>query len=302
MPILHIRDKDGNFIPIDAIRGDRGKSAYEQAKEGGFAGTEEEFVQILGSLGGINALQLAELDAETAELLAAHIADKNNPHNVLAEQTGAISKHYPTSSDLNTELTKGDNTVTICCYYGDSLNSPYKEGKTACTHGMVITNAHSDQYGTQLCMPTGEDTLYIRRLNGGGISQWVKLADNKGLDALQTEINRVGTDLEALLSAKLNIATGTYEGTNKYGSNNPLTLTFPFVPKVVFISPGKKSSTMPFAWIYGSPIGITAYNNSQIFASNLTWNGNTLTWYTSDGYPAYQYNNSDTTYYWVALG
>lgn len=219
MPILQIRDQNGNFIPINAIKGDDGKSAYEQAKEGGYQGTEEEFVQILGSLGGINALQLAELDAETAELLAAHIADKNNPHNVLAEQTGAISKHYPTSSDLNTELTKGDNTVTICCYYGDSLNSPYKEGKTACTHGMVITNAHSDQYGTQLCMPTGEDTLYIRRLNGGGISQWVKLADWEQLNSLISELSLVSAYINNTIVPRLDSVeasignTGSYLGT-----------------------------------------------------------------------------------------
>ena len=39
MPILHIRDENGNFIPITAIRGAEGKSAYEQAKEGGYKGT-----------------------------------------------------------------------------------------------------------------------------------------------------------------------------------------------------------------------------------------------------------------------
>lgn len=52
MPILRIRDENGNFIPIYAIRGDDGKSAYEQAKEGGYKGTEEEFVARLNDLTG----------------------------------------------------------------------------------------------------------------------------------------------------------------------------------------------------------------------------------------------------------
>lgn len=83
--VLNIRDKDGNFVAIPAISGADGKSAYEQAVEGGFAGTEEEFIQILGSLGGVFALQLADtIDAEE------HIADKNNPHGVTAAQVRAL--------------------------------------------------------------------------------------------------------------------------------------------------------------------------------------------------------------------
>lgn len=50
MPILQIRDKDGKFVAIPAIKGDEGKSAYEQAKEGGYKGTEKEFIAILNGL------------------------------------------------------------------------------------------------------------------------------------------------------------------------------------------------------------------------------------------------------------
>ena len=42
--ILKIRDKDGNFIDFPAIKG---KSAYEYAVEGGYQGTEEEFIAFL---------------------------------------------------------------------------------------------------------------------------------------------------------------------------------------------------------------------------------------------------------------
>ena len=49
MPILRIRNKDGSISSVPAIKGDAGKSAYEYAKEGGFAGTEEEFKQKLAA-------------------------------------------------------------------------------------------------------------------------------------------------------------------------------------------------------------------------------------------------------------
>lgn len=44
MAILKVRDNNGNIIEIPAISG---KSAYEYAKEGGYAGTEQEFMDLL---------------------------------------------------------------------------------------------------------------------------------------------------------------------------------------------------------------------------------------------------------------
>lgn len=85
--VLKIRDENGNFIGIPAITGTPGKSAYEQAVEGGYPGTEEEFIQTLATLAGVSAIQLA--DANDYE---EHIEDKENPHKVTAEQAGALAK------------------------------------------------------------------------------------------------------------------------------------------------------------------------------------------------------------------
>lgn len=43
MAILKIRDNNGNVTEIPAIKGDKGKSAYEYAQEGGYTGSEAEF-------------------------------------------------------------------------------------------------------------------------------------------------------------------------------------------------------------------------------------------------------------------
>ena len=54
MPVLYIRDENGNFVPIPALRGE---SAYEQAKEGGYQGTKEEFIAFLnGVLNPVNVI------------------------------------------------------------------------------------------------------------------------------------------------------------------------------------------------------------------------------------------------------
>jgi hypothetical protein len=51
MSILKIRDENGNITEIPALRGPGGKTAYQYAVDGGFTGTEAEFMQLLGTVG-----------------------------------------------------------------------------------------------------------------------------------------------------------------------------------------------------------------------------------------------------------
>ena len=173
--ILNVRDKDGNFVSIPAIKGEAGKSAYEQAKDGGYTGTLEEFIALLNGL--------------TNSEDAAHYSDFNNPHKVTAHQIGALAKAYEVSYALDVEIQRGGNAVYIHNYCEDSLNTPYKEGKTNCTHGMVITNAYNANYGTQMCIPSGESAIYTRTLNGQGITNWVKTAYNNSLSGVAIGVN-----------------------------------------------------------------------------------------------------------------
>lgn len=106
---LYIRDKDGNFVGIPAISGADGKSAYEQAVEGGYGGTEEEFIRALASLGGEYALQLANSDYDD------HIASKNNPHGVTAAQVGAL----PTTGGIMSGSVKWNDGKTTVIGQGD---------------------------------------------------------------------------------------------------------------------------------------------------------------------------------------
>lgn len=50
--VLRVRDNEGNYYDIPSIKGDKGKSAYEYAVDGGYQGTEEEFASLLGNVGG----------------------------------------------------------------------------------------------------------------------------------------------------------------------------------------------------------------------------------------------------------
>lgn len=326
IPVLKIKDANGNLIPINAIRGEagaNGKSAYEQAKDGGYKGTEAEFIAILNGLTNTG-------DAE-------HYSDFNNPHKVTAEQTGALPIQYPTSTDLNTEITMGGNRSAIHCYNEQTLNTPYKEGETDCTHGMVITNAHSPQYATQMCMPSGSSAIFTRTLNGQGISEWVRVANTNDLrnytlygeyDEFKQTVIHSFTNTESRLTTlegtATKIATGSYVGTGTVGVDNKNSLTFPFVPKIVFIS--TKGTIAPDNVTAKYFATSTLVNKSSIgFATNSTpdaerayqallsllWNDEykKLDWHysksasTSDSVASsYQLNYSGMTYYWVAIG
>ena len=91
------------------------------------------------------------------------------------------------------------------------------------------------------------------------------------------------------------IATGSYTGTGKAGSGNPPnTVTFPFTPTVVWL---KKTGPIYF----GVATTFNSVSSSQ-GECPITYSGNTMSWYNSNGYADYQYNSSGTKYYWVAIG
>lgn len=199
MSVLKIRDENGNFIPIKTIQGE---SAYEQAKAGGYLGTEEEFIRALASLGGEYALQTINDGYDE------HIDDRNNPHKVNAKQVGAIPEEYYLSNDLNAELTQGGNKMTVCYYNSATLNTPRAEGLTDYAHGMVITNAHTEQYGTQFCLPSGDNSIYLRRCNKLGITPWSKLS----YEDIEAKFDKTLQKTGGTLSGALNVNKSTNWG------------------------------------------------------------------------------------------
>ena len=161
MYVLQIRDENGEFKPIVAIKGEAGESAYEQAKQGGFNGTKEEFIAILNGL-------ISSADAT-------HYANFNNPHNVTKKQLGlenvdnTSDKDKPASKavqealsglrddiDSNTEIisTHADtlNYIVITSNDTDTITGiAMGLGATAATGGVAIGDkAEADEWGVAL--------------------------------------------------------------------------------------------------------------------------------------------------------
>lgn len=282
--ILKLRDKDGNFFDIPVITGKDGKSAYEQAVEGGYQGTEEDFIAFLNGLTGA-ALSEASLNEEEAN---DHYENFNNPHNVTAQQTGALPTTGGTlSGDVNMF---GDYYPTL------------KVGRNAADTSSILytPNKTVDIYNWANGQPTALSLgNYNSMLLRDVFKLWVGAQDYQ-----------IYGDHNAAELGVARVATGSYVGTGTSGASNPVVLTFPVQPKVVYISiTGNETrcdATLP--WMYGSRIGLVYSSTSSNWSThttypvNLVWEGNTLSFtYTLSTTSAdqRQLNIEGATYDWA---
>ena len=116
---------------------------------------------------------------------------------------------------------------------------------------------------------------------------------------LREEFNETHEKIDGALAAldqKLYI--GTYDCTGTYGADNPVTLTFPFRPRVVYLAMTNRAE-FPGCWLkYGTSRVYIRYgmgSSSEGFI-NLTWSGNSLSFYSAEN-ATVQFNYSGTAIY-----
>ena len=113
----------------------------------------------------------------------------------------------------------------------------------------------------------------------------------------------LGIPFENAVATPVKIATGSYVGTGTYGSSNPNSLTFGFVPKFVVIMPGESGAGASGYWSYGSYAIMSNWSGGSTsnFWAPATLNGTTLSWYYS-GRAVEQLNSSGYTYNYIVIG
>ena len=115
-------------------------------------------------------------------------------------------------------------------------------------------------------------------------------ADAADVTALESEV-----DALAQSAGNCRIVTGSYTGTGEYGSAHPNTLTFDGPPLLLFV--GKY---WQFWAIRGSTGAAPIGGGNNVQSVTLTWNGNTVQWYSSRSETS-QLNEAQTTYHYLAL-
>ena len=127
---------------------------------------------------------------------------------------------------------------------------------------------------------------------------------------LRADFNSDNAKTDAALAAIRNIvpqiAVGSYMGTGTKGSDNPNTLTFDFPPKLVIVAIDNTNSleagTLFIRGQTKSP-GVGSFTSSGSFLDlTISWDGNSLSWYTSASSAADQMNIGGSTYCYFAIG
>lgn len=111
-------------------------------------------------------------DLVNQEGLTEHIENQINPHNVTAEQVGAIPivDARGSSYDMDSIFKSGKH----CTWYltnSSTLGTPYAYGVIGSSEGLILSYASSSTYGSQWEFISGGLTRY-RTMIDGVISEW----------------------------------------------------------------------------------------------------------------------------------
>ena len=188
---------------------------------------------------------------------------------------------------------------------------PIASGGTGGTTAPVALNNLLN--GLSAITPVGNDLFPFKDISGNtaGLVTLVNLIAVMGNNGAITTSN-LSSQVANLGYSK--VQTGSYVGTGTYGTSNPTSLTFNFVPKFLMIAPVRpKSGNVYYYYVSDGMIGI--YNNNSVIqmygsTSDIVntisgWGTKTLSWYyeSSSSYAnaSGQMNSSGATYYWIAI-
>lgn len=214
-----------------------------------------------------------------------HLNNRSNPHNTTAAQVGAAAKsHTHNAQDINA------GTLSPL-RGGTGISNP--------TNGALLIGNNS----TRLLALNWSGALYSDGTNNpesgvlpvryGGTGQ-------KSLTGLATALTGVNGGLGK-------IVTGTYTGTGGYGTSNKKTLIFTAPPKLLVVMPATNTTNGQ----YGGFVAVRGIASSraggimddvsgswgQLYFS---WDGNSVSWYSSANEYTQQ-NNSGMTYCYFAI-
>lgn len=234
------------------------------------------------------------------------------------------------SSILITQLPTGENTITLTATLTESgggtttQTATWQYTKTPIAFPTAGSVADLSVNGQNVLPTTLAEAVRTSPVWGGSLD--LALQELSSAALYKTDEPTPGLyDIQNNLLLSLagggtgfaQIATGSYVGTGTYGQNNPTTITFPFIPKLVFvydpsagimgqagtdfIGPCARSLIwwMPgitYQTLYGS-------DSTQL---NFTSHNNALSYYMTTsaiGFGAeWQFNFNGKTYNWIALG
>jgi hypothetical protein len=212
---------------------------------------------------------------------------------------GYFNSSHPTYYIADTKPTvTDDGIVSVNDVYGFGGYNGDKQQLQTLIRGKYI-KCRVDDYTSSDFRNLGvvyipEDTVVLQNssVDGTYIDRYQPVTGYAAIPA-NTTIEYLGC-----LGDKARVQVVSYVGTGTYGSSNPNSLTFDFVPKIVVIqSPNENTNLASCIALNGSKSVVT--HPGRGYASEFSWNKKTVSWYNPDGY---QLNNSGWKYTAAAIG
>lgn len=134
---------------------------------------------------------------------------------------------------------------------------------------------------------------------GAATGEIIKFASNKGAGYYKKDGQVILITDPVFSKSGALVETGNYTGTGKYGSATPNSLTFGFVPRVVFI--GSNATNIFGGYLLANAAGYAFSTGPSKLIT--TQSGNTIKWYTdSSNGSTIQLNQNGTVYNYIAIG
>lgn len=233
-------------------------------------------------------------DAKAAGYVVGEVVTKQMALSSLKASTDGINWKYGDSV-----VVADDGTVSV---YSPNSKAIYGNGSTSAGKDLIgkfavcLSDGSSFTNGSCYFFPSDATSVWnTSEFDGMPAVQMSKYQPVTGYAAIPA-----GTTIEYLgkLGDKARVQVLSYVGTGTYGSSNPNSLTFDFVPKVVMIqSPNQNTNLASCIALNGSKSVVTHPGHG--YASEFSWNKKTVSWYNPDGY---QLNDSGKKYTAIAIG
>ena len=231
------------------------------------------------------------------------------------EDLGVVTNDIPysISTDTGNQITATitvNNAVIFSGNVGNSTADVIPVLDLITGEGTIVISATVDASGSPVTATRTwtYEKAAITFPNSGSVAQVTKEGENIYPKVLAEGVRLPGgKTLDQVMGFPCQIYAGSYVGTGTSGASNPNTLTFPFEPKILFISTIAQGSMQNCGWIYGCQYGLITTRGTGSptnYQIDLTWGENSITWYaTQSADPAaVQLNSGGITYKFVAIG
>ena len=119
---------------------------------------------------------------------------------------------------------------------------------------------------------------------------------NDNWDKLDSAVKAALDDIGDLQDGQVRIATGSYVGTGTYGSSNPCSLTFDFVPKLLIVAIEAQGYLRGMIGYLPQPRAFTiALSTGAVFTQ---WEDNSVKFYGNDD----DLNSKNSRYHYLSIG